>query len=194
MINENFIYLAVLLDFLGSAGYIIDTVKGKTKPNKVSWFLWALIPMIAFFAQINQGVGLPALMTFVVGLSPLIIFAVSFLDKKSYWKLTSFDLLCGFFAVLALILWKITSNPNTAILLSIIADFLATLPTLKKSLIDPKSESYNVFLVTFLGALITLLILKNWNFASYSFPLYLLIVCGFLTTVIFSGQKQQKNL
>lgn len=28
----------------GASAYIRDTLKGTTKPNRVSWFLWALAP------------------------------------------------------------------------------------------------------------------------------------------------------
>src|SRR5918992_4551489 len=31
---------------LGALSYLIDTLKGKVQPNKVSWFVWALAPLI----------------------------------------------------------------------------------------------------------------------------------------------------
>ncbi|MEK7096738.1 MAG: hypothetical protein AAB859_00300, partial [Patescibacteria group bacterium] len=71
MINENFIYLGILLNSIGSISYIIDTVKGKVKPNRVTFFLWALAPLIIFFSEIKQGVGMQSLLAFVVGFWPL---------------------------------------------------------------------------------------------------------------------------
>lgn len=68
MIGERWIILGVTLNFLGAIGYLVDTVKGKTKPKRVTWFMWALAPLVAFFAEIKQGVGLQSLMTFMVGL------------------------------------------------------------------------------------------------------------------------------
>lgn len=53
MLNENFVYVGVVLSFLGGLSYLIDTLKGKAKPNKVSWFVWALAPLIAFWATVQ---------------------------------------------------------------------------------------------------------------------------------------------
>jgi len=39
MINPNFVFLGVGLQFIGGLTYLIDTVKGKIKPNKISWLL-----------------------------------------------------------------------------------------------------------------------------------------------------------
>jgi len=95
MIDERFVYLGVILSIYGSLSYLIDTVKGKVRPNRISWLFWALAPLIAFFAELNKGVGIQSLMTFIVGFSPLMVFIASFFNKKSYWKLEKFDYFYG---------------------------------------------------------------------------------------------------
>jgi len=46
------------------------------------------LALIAFKAQIKEGVGIhQALLTFMVGFIPLIIFIASFINKKAYWKI-----------------------------------------------------------------------------------------------------------
>ncbi len=64
MLNQNFVIIGALIGTAGAIAYLTDTIKGKVKPNRVSFLLWAIAPMIAFAAQIKQGVGLEALMTF----------------------------------------------------------------------------------------------------------------------------------
>jgi hypothetical protein len=80
MINEKFVILGVILSFFGSISYLIDTVKGKAKPNRISFFFWGLAPLIAFSAEIKQGVGMASLMTFIVGFNPMLIFFASFIN------------------------------------------------------------------------------------------------------------------
>ena len=82
MLNPNFIILGVILQFVGGMSYLIDTVKGKIQPNKVSWLLWAIAPLVAFVAEIKQGVGIQSLATFIVGFVPLLVFIASF---RSVW-------------------------------------------------------------------------------------------------------------
>jgi len=183
MISQNFIYLAALLNLAGVTIYIIATLGGKTKPNRVSWFMWALAPMVAFAAMVSQGVGLQSLMTFMSGFGPLLIFTASFFNPNGYWKLDRFDIICGALSLLGLILWMITRTGNIAILFSIVADGLAAAPTVVKAYQDPKSENYTTFTLSALAAGITLLTISTWTFEYYAFPLYIFSICVLITSV-----------
>jgi hypothetical protein len=125
MIDQRFVILGAVLNLIGSTSYLIDTIKGKTRPNRISWLLWATAPLIAFSAELDRGVGLPALMTFMAGFCPLLIFLGSFVNRKSSWKLTRLDVACGLLSVVGLILWQISGSGNVAIVFSILADGLA---------------------------------------------------------------------
>lgn len=184
MISENFIYLAIIISILGGLSYFIDTIKGKTKPNRVTWFIWALAPMLAFFASISQGVGLQTATTFMAGFMPLLVFIASFINKNSYWDITKFDIICGVLALLGIVLWQITDEPNIAILMSIFADGIAGLPTVVKSYKAPDTENYKVFLGGMIANTITLLTITIWEFEYYAFPLYLLSSCSVLFVLI----------
>jgi len=184
MIDERFVIVGAVLGFIGGMSYLVDTIKGKTQPNKVSWLLWAIAPLIAFYAEIKQGVGLPALMTFMVGFNPLLIFFASFVNKKSQWKISKFDLFCGALSIIGLILWQITQIGNLAILFAILSDGLAGIPTIVKSYREPETENYKVFLFGAINAFITLLAIKEWNFAHYGFPIYIFLICLLLFLLI----------
>jgi hypothetical protein len=184
MLHPNFVILGAIIFFLGSIGYILDTVKGKVKPNKVTWFIWSLAPLIAFAAQINQGIGMEALMTFMIGFVPVLVFAASFVNKKSYWKIERLDLICGGLSVVGLILWQVTRVGNVAIFFSLVADFLALLPTLIKSYKTPETENYLLYLGNAVFALLTILTIRDWNFANYAFPLYIFVATALLAVLI----------
>lgn len=193
MLNENFVYLSILLSSIGGAIYLYLTLKGKVKPNKVTWFLWGAIPMIAFIAQIKEGVGIQSLLTFMVGFIPFLIFLASFINRKAFWKITKFDIICGLFSVLGVTFWLITGVGVIAIFFSIIADAIAGFPTIVKSFKEPETESYIAFLLTSIGTTITLLTIDDWNFATYSFPIYLLIINALLAFLIWSKIGKRIN-
>src|SRR3569833_2281929 len=130
MISDKFVLLGALVQIWGCANYTLDTLRGTTKPNRVTWFLWALAPMIAFSAELDKGVGLRSLLTFSVGFGPMIVLAASFYNKKSYWQLKKTDYFCGVMALVGLALWFVFREANIAIVFSILADGLAALPTL----------------------------------------------------------------
>ena len=195
MISPYFIFVGLALSLYGGLHYFFDTIHGRVKPNKMSWGMWALAPLIAFAAELKQGVGLQSLMTFIVGFNPMMIFLASFINKKSYWKISSFDILCGVLSFAGLILWFVTKTGNVAIIFSIAADLLAGIPTLKKSFFEPQTESYEVFFYGLINAIITLLTIKIWNLAYVGFPLYIVV---FNTTAVLLikfklGKILQKN-
>lgn len=184
MIDEKFIFIAVALVLFGDLTYLLYTIKGKVKPNKVTWFLWGLAPLLAFAAQLREGVGLSSLTTFAFGALPLFIFAASFFNKKAYWKITRFDLMCGVLAITGLILWQATQVGNWAILFGVLADGAAAVPTVIKSYKAPETENYLVYLFNPLGAIITLLTLRTWDFAHYAFPVYIFFIGSLLVLLI----------
>jgi len=184
MLNSNVLWAIPVLSLIGSGRYVFQVLKGKTKPNRVTWILWALAPLIAFAAEIHEGVGLQSVVTFMAGFSPLLIVIASFISARAVWKLTGFDIVCGALSLLGLILWLLTRHSDIAIAFSIAADGLAGLPTLVKSYKEPETESYLVFLLASVSSALTLLTIDHWTFANYGFPLYLLVICIALVTLI----------
>lgn len=92
-------------------------------------------------AQRAQGVAGISWASFVAGFSPLLIVAASFFNKKAYWKSEPRDYYLMAAAIVGIILWAITDNPNLALLFSLLADMLASIPTLIKAYRYPPSST-----------------------------------------------------
>lgn len=185
MINQHFGILAALLPLAGFASYIRDTLAGKTQPNRMSWSLWAVGPLITFAAELAQKASLDvALLSCTLGIGPILVVLASLRDRRSYWKLTRLDLLCGSLSIAALALWGITGRGNVAIFLSILADLFAAIPTIAKSYQNPSSESVGTYLATAAGGAITLLAIPHWTFTVCGFPLYAMTVCVVIMVLI----------
>ena len=88
---EYLVFVGAAVQLIGISDYIKETVKGNTKPNRVTWLLWAVAPLIATVAALTEGVRLSVLPVFMIGLGPLLVFIFSFVNKQSYWKLEKFD-------------------------------------------------------------------------------------------------------
>ncbi len=161
---------------LGIGSYIINTVRGKTRPNRVTWILWALAPMIASVAALSDGVRWAILPVFMAGFGPLLVLIASFLNPRSYWKLQPFDYLCGLFSVLALVLWAITKQPEVAIIFSILSDGLAAVPTLTKAWSHPETESVGPFVGGLLSQMTSFFAIQTWTMTSFAFPVYLVSI------------------
>jgi hypothetical protein len=184
MIDPHFVFLGALLSLLGSASYALQTVRGKTRPNRITWFMWGSAPIIGFFAQLDKGVGLPAVMTLAIGVGPAIIFVASFFNPAGYWRLTRFDIACGIVSVAALVVWLSLDNPTLAILFAILADLMGGIPTLRKAWSAPETEHPSVFVWSAANATITLLTIDHWNVQTWAFPAYIVLICGILALLV----------
>jgi hypothetical protein len=176
MLHENFVYVGAFIFVLGAITYIKDVISGKAKPNRATFILWSVAPLIAFFAELDEGVGIQSLMTFMVGFVPIMILVASLSNKKSYWQLAKLDYIFALLSVLGIVLWQITKVGTIAIVFSVLADALAAAPTVIKSYKFPESESSFMYFTAAISALLTLLTIKVWTFAHFGFPAYILLV------------------
>lgn len=167
--------------------YIRDTIRGQTKPNRVTWLLWSLGPLIATGAGLTAGVTWAVLPVFISGFAPALVFLASFANKDAYWKLKMHDYVCGAFSVLALVLWYLTDNPIVAIALAIVADGLAALPTVVKAWKFPETETGVAYAGGFVNGISSFFAMKTFSFAEMAFPAYLVAVC---TTLLFSVYRK----
>lgn len=149
---------------------------GGAKPNKISWLLWSIAPLIATAAAMSDGVRWSVLPVFMSGFAPLLVFIVSLFCPQAYWKLEKFDYLCGLFSFLALILWLITKQPLIAIVFSIASDGFAAVPTIKKSWFFPESETHTPYSTGVFNSLTSFFAISTWSFAALLFPVYLVFV------------------
>ena len=185
-------YFAVVGAIIGSIGglyYLYDTVIGRAQPNRVTWFLWGLFPMIIFVAQRAQGVEGLSWASFAAGFMPFLILLASFLNEKAYWKTEPKDYALMAAAVLAFVLWALTDNPNLAILFALVADFLAGLPTLLKAYRYPGTESWVAYAISTVGFGVAILAIPSFTFENYAFITYLFLLNLFLAA--FSSRARR---
>lgn len=187
------VLLGALVNILGSFSYIKDTLRGTNKPNRVTWLMWSIAPMIATIAALSKGVGLATLPVFMAGFGPLLVFLASFVNPNSYWKLDKFDYVCGVLSIFALVLWGITREANIAILFSIASDFTAGIPTLRKSWKYPETESVIIFFAGLFNSLTSFFAIKLFNFSELAFPIYLNIMNILLILAIVLPRYFRKN-
>jgi hypothetical protein len=170
VIDPRFVYLAIALSLIGAYGYIRDTLRGDTSPNRVTWSLWGVEGVLAFFVERQQHVGLAALMTLMLGLVPCAVVAASFRNPNGVWKLGAFDAVCGAVSVGGLIFWAAINEPTVALVAFVVADQMAALPTVRKSWLAPSTESPRLFFLGSLNCAITVLTLTKLTTAGVLFP------------------------
>ncbi len=194
MLPEYWAVLGAILGSLGGFYYLYETLVGKTQPNRITWLLWGIFPMVIFAAQRAQGVAGVSWASFVAGFMPVLIVAASFLNRKAYWKSEPRDYYLMAAAIVGIVLWAITNNPNLALLFSLLADILAGLPTLIKAYRHPESESGVAYAISTLGFGISLLSVRVHNLENTAFVAYVFILNGILAILASRRGKRDETV
>jgi hypothetical protein len=187
VISVNWVYLGSAIGALGTAVYLRDTLRGSTKPNRVTWLLWAIAPLLAAGVELDEGVGLRALPTFMVGFMPLLVFVGSFYNPTSVWRIRRIDYACGVMSVVGTVVWLVTRNGVLAISAAIAADFLAGVPTVMKSWTHPETETVSSYVGAVVSMVVLLLTIDKWTFDVAAFPLF--VACMASIEVVLVGLK-----
>ena len=178
MIDVHFVILGAAIGAVGTWWYLRDTLRGVTRPNRVTWALWTALPLLAFAVEVQAGVGLRALMTFVSGFGPLLVFVASFRNPHATWRIERIDWACGALSLAGLVVWLSAHQATVGLVAFIVADALAALPTLRKSWLAPDTETAAAYATAALNGAITMLTVSRWTTAVVSFPLYIVVIAS----------------
>jgi len=171
--------------------YIVSIFRNRTKPNRTTWLVLFLIGAITFIvyrdagAQATLGVALAN----VVG--PLVVFILAIKFGEGWKGKGDFKYLV--FSAIAIALWQLYDSPVIGLVFNLLADFIAFLPTIKKSFQEPWTEDLPTWCIFTLGGIINLLAIEQWQFHIVIYPLYILLaegsVAGLLLWVHFTKNK-----
>ena len=150
--------------------YIKSIITSTTRPSAVSWFGWALLFIIATAAQASKGIDWSLAVPLISTVSTTVIAFTALYMGRAVW--TRADGVCIALATLAIILWAITKEPLTAIILSVIADLSVTAPTIIKTYQDPASEPSTLWVLYVIGVTLELVATQDFTIYNLLFPVY----------------------
>ena len=182
---EYLVFFGSALVLLGTIAYIRDSLRGITKPNRVTWILWGTFPLIGSAAAFSSGVGWAMLPVLMSGIGPFMVLASSFVNPNAYWKLGTLDYVCGALSILAIVFWVTTQQPAIAIIFALIGEAFAAAPTLLKAWRYPETETGFAYITSFLAMLTSFPLVERWDFTEYGYPLYLAFINGLFIIAIY---------
>lgn len=159
-----------ILLFLGNVPYLYSIYRGKTRPNRVSWWVWTAISLLLVSSSAAMGVGASLWLPVSQLASQLLIALHTFKYGEGGWQ--RLDRFCLAGAILSLLLWWRTQVPLVALLLNVGMDAIGALPTLRKVYFAPQSENRLFWLIFWAASGLNLLAVDQWTVAAI-YPLYL---------------------
>lgn len=190
--RTTFIVISSILTIASALPYIIDVLKGKTKPRIVSWFIWSVLTGIATAASFVDHQYASAILTFCASIETLSIVILGFI-KSGDRTLEKFDAYCLAGAVVGLALWLFLGSPSIAVLASVIIDMVGAAPTVKHIWQKPYEETWLTFMLASVGALFTVLAAKDTRITAIAYPVYIVLTNVVFVGIIFARHKYAKT-
>ncbi|HAQ02710.1 TPA: hypothetical protein DCS03_01025 [Candidatus Nomurabacteria bacterium] len=170
--------ITIILMFVGYIPYIKDTINNKTIPHTFTWLIWVFTVGITFALQVKGGAGIGSLVTLVLFIVCFYIFILGLYKKNK--DITWLDIIFLIFSLIALLLWLVAKQPVLSIVIIVIVDVLAFVPTIRKSWNNPHSETLSLFEIVTIRHALSIFALQQYNILTYLSP-----VASTLANLIF---------
>ncbi len=177
----------------GYVPYIYEVIKKKTTPNRMSWFIWSLATAIILFSVFETGTTEAIWVPIADAVGCFLIFVLALKYGVGGWTRT--DKISLAVCVASLLVWAITGNALIALIMDLGIYVSGYLPTIKKALQDPTSESKVAWSMFFAGVLLNLLTVvigTDTGFAVWLYPVTLVVVVGALLGVLCFAPGKKK--
>lgn len=174
--------VAATLNIFAFGPYIIDTLRGKTKPHMYSWFIWTVITGMVFIGQVTGEAGPGAWATGCMVAINLCIFLLSL--KYGTADITRSDKLCLVGALVALAVWVTADSLVLSIMVLTLIDTLAFVPTVRKILKSPEEETFITYPISSLRCFLSVLALSNYSVITGLYPFAMLAMYSMITVIL----------
>jgi hypothetical protein len=161
---------AALLTLSSAVPYVRDVMRGRTIPQRVSWFAFTLLSLTATIAQLRRGADAGAWLTGGSTIAFGIIFVASLrhgvggFDRPSVMALV----VLGAGVTVSLL----TSQPIIALAAAMVSDASAISLTVCKTLMQPMSETRSTWLIDGFAGLVSVSAASDLSVEQVIYPVY----------------------
>ena len=187
--NDFFGVAAGIVGIIGYIPYILDILKGQTKPDRVAWFIWALEYAALFYAQAYEGaVG----SLWLIGLQLIGVIIVFSLSLRygigAFNRQAKLLLVC---VAISLLLWLLTKSASLAILILLAVEASGVILTIRKLYKHPGSETLTMwYLIGIAGILGIPAVGLYASPILYAYPIALILMSGSVIIASLLGTKK----
>lgn len=182
--------VAGILAFGSYLFYIASILRGQTKPNRASWWVWAGMGIVVWLSYYYSGARESLWVPLSEVIGPIIAAILSIKYGEGGW--TPFDRKCLFGIVIVLLLWWIFNSPVIALAAGLSIDLFAALPTIKKSYLKPFEENLTAWILVVVANFLNLFAISTWTFGVVLHPVYYTLITGSILASLILGYQKRK--
>ncbi len=146
-----------------------------------------LFLVLFFFGMISKGAGAASIATGVAEFFTILIFIFSL--KNGFKHIKKIDTIFLIVALLGLIPWFITKDPTLSVIIAVLIDLIAFIPTLRKTWEHPKTEHSLLYVMNVTRHILTLLSVSSFNIATTLHSITMIITNTLMTIFILKKRN-----
>jgi hypothetical protein len=162
--------------------YVLNIVKGRTRPRMFSWLVWTLLGAIATGAAYTEGEHASAALTAAATVETASIVVLGWrYGNRNFERL---DLCCLVGVTIGLTLWALLDSPLSGLVAALLIDILAAIPTVRHAWRRPTEEAAAAYLLCAIAAVCCLAAMSEYTLVGLLYPVYLLALNGLVAAII----------
>jgi hypothetical protein len=188
--SEQAVVLGLLAGVAGvadTAPYVRDIRAGTTRPHRGTWLIWAVVAIIAFASQRDDGASWSLVMSGTQAVLTVYVFALAL--RAGEGGMRRCDAVMMAIAGAGVAGWVVFEEPVVAIGCVVVADLVAAALMVPKTYRDPGSETLASFALASLGGALAVAAVGSLDASLLLYPAYFCLVNGALAVLIHHRRR-----
>ena len=181
-----FLIASALIMFASVVPYVRDMVRGRTRPNLVSWITWTMLTAIITAAELAAHEYTAAIFSASATVETTVIVVMGL--RYGFVKYSRFDFVCQLGALAGIVLWRLFDSPAAAIVALVIVDSIGALPTVRHAWLRPREETISTYVLAALSGGLAIGALSTYTWSSLIYAVYIVVIDLVIVTAIIGGR------
>ena len=181
MDSNFFAVIAFIFSAVAYIPFVSGVLKSETRPTISSWISWGLMDGTVLAGMIAQHEIAWQMVAYVLGVGAVISAS---LMKNASLNWTRMDTVCVAIVSASVAGWAFTGDADIAIVLSLLAAVVGSIPMVVNTLKNPANEHLLPWLLVLVGGISGVLAITNWSIAGAATPVTFLILQGAFVALI----------
>jgi hypothetical protein len=171
--------------------YLRDVLRGVTVPQRMSWFIFAMLSMSAAIAQAAAGADSGVLLAGGAAIGFSAVFAASI--KHGVGGASRWDFLALGIGIAGLVLWHFSNRPLAAVGAIMVAELAAVALTVAKLLKVPDSETLSTWMIDCVAGMMAISAVGKIDATHLLYPVHHVVLNGAVVAAIVTGNRLKQR-
>jgi hypothetical protein len=170
--------------------YIRAILRNEVSPSYISWWVWTVVAIIAavFYNEAAEDLSAAVIAWTLVFGTVFSATLISIRGGSHEWSKE--DVYCIVGVALVLVIWWFYRSAEVGLALIIVVDAIGSIPTVKKSYLNPESENLLGWQMAAVASNINLLA-THWTLVDASYPVYIAIMMNAILLALVLGRRRK---